>query len=87
MTVVPVGLAVSEVMEVLTGWQHLFTANSSTITLKTGQRFPLPRKIKKARLMVWERGNDTGKDLQLLVQESSTGGEPNNVRWLSASRE
>lgn len=82
-----VGFTVADFMKVLTGWQNLFTANASNITLSTGQRLSWSRYIEGARVMVWERETETGKDLQLLVQESSTIAEPNNVGWLSASRE
>jgi hypothetical protein len=87
LTVVLAGLAVKGFMKMLTGWQLVCPPKISNITLKTGQNDSLPEKIREARVMVWERQNDTGKDLQLLVQERRTGGKYKSVGWLSASRE
>jgi len=74
-------------MIALTGWQLLFSENASSVVLKGRGHFASQKKIEGALVTVWERENERGKDVQLLVRASSTSGEPKSTTWLSASRE
>ena len=74
-------------MEVLTGWRFVFSEDAPSVLLKSIGHFPMQKKIKGALVTVWEKEGERGKDLQLLVRDSSTLEEPKEMKWLSASRE
>lgn len=74
-------------MIALTDWQLLFCEVASSVVLKGHGNFTFQKKIEGALVTVWERENERGKDVQLLVRASSTSGEPKSNTWLSASRE
>ena len=74
-------------MEVVTGWRLLFSEDAPSVLFKGIGHFPTQKKMKGALVTVWEREAARGKDLQLLVRDSSTFEEPKDLKWLSASRE
>ena len=74
-------------MEVLTGWRIVFSEDAPNVLLKSEGRLSTQKKIKGALVTVWEREGERGKDLQLLVRDSSTLEKPKEMKWLSASRE
>ena len=74
-------------MEVVTGWRIVFSEDAPSVLLKSIGHLSRQKEIKGALVTVWEREGERGKDLQLLVRDSSTLEEPKEMKWLSASRE
>ena len=81
------GLTLASLMAALTGWELLFCEDASNVVVKGRTRFATPNKVKGALVMVWERENGSGRDIQLLVRASDASKEPKSTKWLSTSCE
>ena len=80
LTIATLGLTMENLMFALTGWILPFNEVASSVVVKG-------RKIKGALVMVWERANESGKDVHLLVRASNDRKESESTTWLSTSRE
>ena len=70
-------------MTALTGWKLLFKEVASSVVVKGRVR---SSKIKGALVTVWERENEIGRDIHLLVRTSDARKESESTTWLSTSR-
>ena len=71
-------------MTALTGWKLLFKEVASSVVVKGRVR---SSKIKGAMVTVWERENESGRDVHLLVRASDARNQSESTTWLSTSRE
>ena len=78
------GLTLANLMSSLTGWERLFSEDASSVVVN---RRISSHKLKGAHVMVWKRGNESDRDIQLLVRASDASREPESTTWLSTSRE
>ena len=77
----------ADLMIALTGWKLLFSEDASSVVIKGRARLSSSNKIKGALVTVWERENESGRDIQLLVRASDASREPESMTWLSTSCE
>jgi len=76
-----IGLAVPDILEILTGWRLMFCEEAPIVSLNSGNA-RRQRKMEKALVMVLARETAINEDVQLLVRASSGKADA----WLSASR-
>ena len=72
-------------MIALTGWKLLFQEDALSVVIKGQPR--LSSKLKGALVTVWERKNESGRDVHLLVRASDARKESEDTTWLSTSCE
>ncbi len=77
----------ANLMTALTGWELLFSEDTSSVVLKGRARFSSSHGIKGALVTVWKREYECRRGIQLLVRASDASKEPQSTTWLSTSRE
>ena len=75
----------ANLMTALTGWKLLFKEIVSSVVIKG--RVRSSSNIKGALVTVWERTNESRRDIHLLVRASDNRKGSEITTWLSTSRE
>ncbi len=81
----PIGLAVTNILEILTGWRLVFCEGAPTVSLNSGIA-SRQRRMENTLVMVLARETDSNEDIQLLVRAPSSNAEANSHAWMSVSR-
>ena len=74
----------ANLMTALTGWKLMFKEVASSVVVKGRVR---SSKTIGALVTVWERENESGRDVHLLVRAPDALNVSGSTTWLSTSRE